>query len=75
MVTETGLGPPALLAAPRKRMYRKSFTNGGSRIDDHSTDRHGRDGVENATLLLMMQRNPTWLVEVSTGSAWRAAGR
>jgi hypothetical protein len=22
----------------------------------------------------MMQRNPTWLVEVSTGSAWRAAG-
>jgi arylsulfatase A-like enzyme len=24
---------------------------------------------------LMMQRNPTWLVEVSTGSAWRAAGR
>ena len=24
---------------------------------------------------LTTQRNPTWLVEVSTGSAWRAAGR
>ena len=22
-----------------------------------------------------MQRNPTWLVDVSTGSAWRAVGR
>jgi hypothetical protein len=24
---------------------------------------------------LEMQRKPTWLVEVSTGSGWRAAGR
>ncbi|MBB2750859.1 UNVERIFIED_ORG: hypothetical protein GGI57_001535 [Rhizobium aethiopicum] len=24
---------------------------------------------------LLMQRKPTWLVEVSSGSAWRAAGR
>ncbi|SFJ96784.1 hypothetical protein SAMN04488498_101602 [Mesorhizobium albiziae] len=25
--------------------------------------------------LLTMQRNPTWLIDVSTGCAWRAAGR
>src|ERR1700678_4271831 len=25
--------------------------------------------------VLFTQRNPTWLVDVSTGSAWRAAGR
>jgi hypothetical protein len=24
---------------------------------------------------LTMHRNPTWLVDVSTGCAWRAAGR
>src|SRR3984957_10387448 len=28
-----------------------------------------------AALALTTQRNPTWLVDVSTGSAWRAAGR
>ena len=29
----------------------------------------------NQGLGLLMQRKPTWLVEVSSGSAWRAAGR
>jgi hypothetical protein len=28
-----------------------------------------------ALLCLMMHLKPTWLIEVSTGSAWRAAGR
>ena len=32
-------------------------------------------GAHGVLLPRMMQRNPTWLVEVSTGSAWRAAGR
>jgi hypothetical protein len=31
--------------------------------------------VAHGSFLLTTQRNPTWLVEVSTGSAWRAAGR
>ena len=39
------------------------------RIGHAVTDSHG------ARLSRMTQRNPTWLVEVSTGSAWRAAGR
>jgi hypothetical protein len=31
---------------------------------------HDEDGAD-----LTMHRKPTWLVEVSTGSGWRAAGR
>src|ERR1700675_2784490 len=31
--------------------------------------------THNALLFLLMHLKPTWLVEVSTGSAWRAAGR
>ena len=31
---------------------------------------HDDDGAD-----LITQRKPTWLVEVSTGSGWRAAGR
>jgi hypothetical protein len=31
--------------------------------------------IHKAVSDLITQRNPTWLVEVSTGSGWRAAGR
>src|SRR5580700_3417194 len=32
-------------------------------------------GVDDALLSATTHRNPTWLVDVSTGSAWRAADR
>jgi hypothetical protein len=50
----------------------------------HPTSRHPHEAAYSMLVLarfhddgadLITQRKPTWLVEVSTGSGWRAAGR
>lgn len=57
-----------------KLRHRKKHCADGRSVEWRSA--HDRPGIQIvASCFLSTQRNPTWLVEVSTGSAWRAAGR
>ena len=61
-------------AVPRSR--RSSTTSERQRPATHdSSDARGLASSSCLGLRAHTHRNPTWLVEVSTGCAWRAAGR
>src|SRR5208283_3236085 len=65
-----------------ERCHCRRVDRGGTTEEDRSDSRIAGSCKEDIhqendrrESLLMMHRKPTWLVEVSTGSAWRAAGR